>query len=202
MILKLLKKSDKETKIWIYLDDELWGTLPARVLQRFLPLPFEEQVSEEEAEEIKSALIDSAKNRLLDYLAEFERSTRQCRNLLKRHHYHDSIIHPLIAEATSLGYLDDSRFAEILVRSLAERNKSRNYIVGKLFLQGITASIYEPYLEEYICKTDVRTYLAAEISKLKVRYRELPPAKQREKIIASLYRKGFDLDDIISNLRD
>ncbi|HPF08485.1 MAG TPA: RecX family transcriptional regulator, partial [Candidatus Cloacimonadota bacterium] len=36
------------------------------------------------------------------------------------------------------------------------------------------------------------------VDKLRIQYRELPQFKQKEKVFASLYRKGFDLDDIAS----
>ncbi|MDZ4121352.1 MAG: RecX family transcriptional regulator [Candidatus Cloacimonadaceae bacterium] len=202
MILKLQKKSEKDYKIWIYLDSELWGILPARILHSRFQIPCEIEISDDSASEITSLLTESARQRILEYLAKFERSTHQCRDILQRHRYHHRIISSVIDEVTSLGYLDDTRFTEILVRSLADRGKSRRYIINKLYLQSIPSAIYDPFLAEFLNPTDLKENLKSEVSRLKSRYRDLPTHKQREKIVSSLYRKGFELDDILSSLGD
>lgn len=198
MNLRIQKKADRDTRVNISLDNICWGTLPAKVLQSFYPIPFEDEISEIAAEEIKAMILESARTQVLDYLAKFERSEYQTRQYLQKYHYHKSIIQELINDARERSYLDDVRYSELLVRSLCDRQKSKNYIINKLYEQHIPAHIYEAQLAEYLNKDDLKQSVKTEISKLLLRYQKLSPRESKEKIFASLYRKGFDLDLIRS----
>ncbi len=201
MILQIRKTTEKAFLASISLDDTVWGTLPARVLLTLYPVPCRLQIEDEQAEELKASLLSAAQNRLLDYLAKFEHSEFQARIYLQKYRFHSSLIEQAIAEAKERKYLDDDRFAEIYVRSLAERNKSRNYIVGKLHEQRIPPPIYQPYLDEYLVREDQVLYLKEQIDRLRLRYADKSPREQREKIIGSLYRKGYDLEQINEAMR-
>ncbi len=202
MILQIQKTSEKAYLATISLDQIVWGTLPARVLLSLYPVPCTMQIDFAQAEELQANLLQAAQNRLLDYLAKFEHSEYQARLFLQKYRFHRSIIDSVIAEARERKYLDDSRFAEIFVRSLAERNKSRNFIIGKLYEQHIQPEIYQPFLDEYLLRDEQNDYLKREIARLMQRHSDKSPREQREKIIASLYRKGYDLDQIKEALRD
>ena len=207
MLLKIWTDRPQDRKAKISIDNTLWGTLSNGVLLSLYPIPTEREIDSAEWEQLKSVLSDRAKYLLLEYLAKQERSTWQARQYLRRHGFHSQIIGACIQSATASGFLDDSRFAEIMARSLAERHKSRVYAVNKFYEYKIPPETYEPFLEEYFRPQDQKEGLLPQVQKLQLRYQDLAPRVARDKIVASLYRKGYDLELILdclssSNLND
>ena len=158
----------------------------------------DEDVSEDTWGELRAHLLDYSRDRLFDYLAKAEHSELQCRRYLKSRLLHPELAEELIAQAKDRNFLSDSRYSELYIRSLLESGRSRRYIISKLKLQKIPASIYEPLLQEYYVPEDSQALLREEIKVLLVRYRELPGAKTREKVYAALYRRGWSLEEISS----
>jgi SOS response regulatory protein OraA/RecX len=197
MKLKLWKKSEQDRKAFVSLNECLWGVLSDRALHSLLyPVPCTLNIGEPEASELIQTLRNNAWQDITEYLAKAEHSLHQSRQYLERKHYHESITSECLALCLEKGYIDDSRFAEILIRSLIERKKSKRHIQAKLYEQHISPAIYDPLLEDMLDPAETLGNLAEEIEKLLIRYRESPAAKQKEKVFASLYRRGFDLEDI------
>ena len=196
MILKYWTKHEKSRAAYVSLDDELWGVLPLRTLRHLYPLGAQAELDEAGVNELKELLEKRVWQLLTEYLAKAEHSEHQCRSYLKRKDFHHTIIEKAISIALEKRFIDDARFSEILVRSLVERGKSRRYITQKLYEQRIPEALYQPFLEEYLSADTLKENLDAQMAKLLIRYRTEPPAKQKEKIFASLYRKGFELEDI------
>lgn len=194
MKLKYWKKS--EASAYLSLDDEIWGVLSNRTLQRLYPLACELEISGSEAQKLISELEKKAWKQITEYLARAEHSEHQCRLYLGRKDYHQSIIDQCIGLCKEKGYLDDARFAEILVRSLLERGKSVRAITEKLYEQRIPPSLYEPILQELQDPVQSQELLKEQIQKLLFRHRAQEPWKAKEKVFASLFRKGFALDEI------
>lgn len=88
------------------------------------------------------------KNIALFYLEHYDASSEKVRLILKRRLIKNSIEYPfptevniwieeIIQEIKHLGYLDDKRYAENLVRRLSNTGKSPSFIHNKLKLAGI-----------------------------------------------------------------
>jgi len=176
----------------------VWGVLSLRTLHHLFPFAAETEISDEAAQELITKLENAAWHQLTDYLAKAEHSEYQCRSLLKRKAYHPQIVEKCVFLAKEKGYLDDKRFAEILIRSLYERGKSRRAILMKLREQHISPQISESLVESLHDPENSISLLSEQINKLRFRYRDEQPYKQKAKIFASLYRKGFSLDEIAS----
>lgn len=194
--MKLNYRKKNERSAYLSLNDEIWGVLSLRTLQRLSPLSDEAEISETESQKLISELEKKAWRQITEYLARAEHSTQQCRLFLARKDYHQSIIDKCIRLCLEKGYLDDARFAGILIRSLFERGKSKRAITEKLYEQRIPPSLYEPILQELEDPEQSRALLKEQIQKLLFRHRAQEPWKAREKVLASLFRKGFSLDDI------
>lgn len=198
MLLTIQKKSEKERNSRVNLDNICWGILPDRILLPLFPIPFYSEISDDKAEELIALIAAYARDQLFKYLGVAEHNSHQCRDLLSRKKIHPSLIDALIAEFIDKKYIDDARFVNILIESLLERGKSKNYIKGKLRELNMPAELWENALNEAYNPETTLDNLKEMILKLRLSYRDLPPAKQKEKIINSLYRKGFDLDDIFT----
>ncbi|MCB5265920.1 MAG: recombination regulator RecX [Candidatus Cloacimonetes bacterium] len=194
MKLKYWKKSERSA--YLSLNDEIWGVLSLRTLHRLYPLSCEAEISEAEAQDLISELEKKAWWQITEYLARAEHSEHQCRLFLGRKDYHKSIIDKCITLCKEKTYLDDARFAEILIRSLFERGKSKRAIIEKLYAQRIPPSLYEPILQELEDPEQNRELLREQIQKLLYKHRAQEPWKAKEKVYASLFRKGFSLDEI------
>ena len=193
MKLKYWKKSERSA--YLSLNDEIWGVLSLRTLHRLYPLSCEAEISEAEAQHLILELEKKAWWQITEYLAKAEHSEYQCRLFLGRKDYHKSIIDKCIALCKEKTYLDDARFAEILIRSLFERGKSKRVIIEKLYGQRIPPSLYEPILQELQDPEQNQQLLREQIQKLLYKHRAEEPWKAKEKVYASLFRKGFSLDE-------
>ena len=193
-LLRISSRIEAPRSAFIKLDNICWGTLPVKVLQPFFVSATDTEIDADEEARLLQKLLDYARNLLFDYLARAEHSEAACRNYLKRKRFHAQIIDECIEAAKTLNFLSNTRFAELYIRSLLESGKSRRYIIGKLRIQQIPSSVYNPIFEEYYNPEDSLTMLAEEISRLIVNYGELPLGKKKEKAFASLYRRGWELD--------
>lgn len=178
----------------IKLNNIWWGTLPVKVLHPFFVSEQEQEIDSEAENRLIQKLSDYARDLLFDYLSKAEHSEASCVNYLKRKRFHPTIINAAIEAAKSHNFLSDSRFAELYVRSLLEAGKSRRYIIAKLRLQKIPASLYEPVFEEYYDPEETLERLSDEIVRLCLSYGDIPLSKKKEKAFASLYRRGWELD--------
>ncbi len=196
MHLKLTKTSERDRNTLVILNQIPGGILPDRILLPLFPIPFDAEISQNEAEELKALLASQAKEQLLKYLAEREHSSIQCRDYLKRKRYPKSLIDSLLLEFVDKHFLDDTRYAKTLISSLIERGKSKRAIEVKLKESQLPAALWEAALSEQFDPEQNLENLKEQVLKLRLRYRELATAKQKEKIFASLFRKGYELDDI------
>lgn len=174
----------------------MWGVLPSRTLHHLFPFQTELEISPAQAEELISLLEKRAWWLITEYLADCEHSEFQCRAYLKRNSFHPEITEKCIAVCKEKAYLDDYRFAEIYIRSMLERGKSKLSILQKLAEHRIDKSVVNQILDEQADPDQHLIQLKEQIARLLWRYRTEDPRKAKEKVYASLYRKGFSLDDI------
>jgi SOS response regulatory protein OraA/RecX len=158
----------------------------------------DDDIDSGKADELLHVLDHHAFTILLDYLAKSEHSELQCRNLLKRKEFHSSIINHAIQQCKKLRYLDDGRFAEVMINSFANRKASKRAIVAKLREQHIPSSVWEHLLNELYPQEMATGNITELMAKYCVTHRDLPRAKLREKVFGYLFRKGFELSDIQS----
>jgi SOS response regulatory protein OraA/RecX len=194
MQLKIQKKTEHDKSSQIIIENQCWGVLYNRALLALYPIPFEGEIGQREADELKAMLYKQASDLLLRYVADSEHSSTQCRDYLKRKNFHSGIISKIVTDFLEKKYIDDRRFVNMLIESLLERQKSRMYIVNKLKETRLPGSLWEDVLREKYNPRDSLDSLKEQVLRLRLRYSDLPQDKQKEKIFASLFRKGFELD--------
>lgn len=108
----------------------------------------------------------------------------------------------IITKLTSLGLLDDVRYAESLVRNEIEfAKKSRWWTKQKLLSKGISPDIIEQvteHTEELLPETKQIDY---HISKHLRRYGHPISYTDKQKLVAKLARKGFGPSTIVQRLK-
>ncbi|MCK9610914.1 MAG: RecX family transcriptional regulator [Candidatus Cloacimonas sp.] len=196
MFLKITKKAEKDKNSLIIMDNEIRGILPDRILLTYFPLPFAGEIDGEQGKELLSLIEKNARQQLGKYVSAQEHSSVQCRQFLARKKYSAELIDTLLKEFQTKKYIDDQRFVQILIASLVERKKSKRAIILKLKETHLPTELWEGKLKEIYNSEEEKENLKEQFDKLLFRYRNLPLNKQKEKVFASLYRKGFNLDDI------
>ena len=178
------------------MDNEIRGILPDRILLTYFPLPFAGEIDGEQGKELLSLIEKNARQQLGKYVSAQEHSSVQCRQFLARKKYSAELIDTLLKEFQTKKYIDDQRYVQILIASLVERKKSKRAIILKLKETHLPTELWEGKLKEIYNSEEEKENLKEQLDKLLFRYRNLPLNKQKEKVFASLYRKGFKLDDI------
>lgn len=203
MKLTIQKKPDQDRNCLIKLDDSVWGTLSERVLRTLFHYQtgvFE--ISDAEADAIRSELLNTARKKLLDWLARQERCSQESNTFLKKQQFHSSIVSTCLDEAKNRHYIDDARYCRILIESLVERKKSPLQIKSKLIEKRLPASLWEPLLTELYDNREQTANLKEQAEKAFKRYRNLEQRIAYQKCLTALYRLGFDIDDARGVLAD
>lgn len=147
------------------------------------------------------------KNIGLYYLKRFESSVENLRSVLYRRIDMYARENPewnkqeaygwaenVLAEFESLHYLDDSRYAEVKIRSYLNSGKPARYIENKLKQKGVSANIVSEILSEQEYNPFEMALKLAKRKKIGP-YRAAESRREfRQKDMATLVRAGFDYD--------
>jgi regulatory protein len=123
----------------------------------------------------------------------------ELRKVLTEKQFNKESIEQVISELTRLGYLNDKDWIEAYINSLITRNFGPRQIYLKLKAKGIPEDESESFLEKIACTNSQSAHIQT-LLKTRYRHRDLSNFKERQKVIASLVRKGFELSEIYSYL--
>jgi regulatory protein len=183
----------------IFLDNELWKQAHKSIIGLRPSLPHEVSLADLEeaftALERKGALCHAMKK-----LAMKSYSTFEMRRILEEKLVSSEMVEQVIEDCIQRGYLNDGLWLESFVSNQTARRKGPGAIRQKLRLKGVPLDQIEGILSSMQTKEGQQeqiTYL------LKTRYksRRLKEKKERDKVIASLMRRGFDLNEIFITLK-
>ena len=195
--MKIQLKNRSKNIFIVYIDNEIRGTLPGRVLRFFSLLPeMENDLPAERKEELLAEIDKFNWNKLLNFLSYRERSEWECRCFLKDNFLPLPLIEKLVDKAVSSNLIDDVRFAEIYVQDLLAKKKSKNQIKAKLIEKHLSESLIAEVLERYCTEQQKEEILLVNFDKAAGRFSSLPAEIRKEKILNYLVRKGFSYGEI------
>ena len=151
-----------------------------------------------EGEEI---LPKRAKLRSMNLLKAKAYTERQLREKLQRGEYPEEIIEEAIAYVKSFGYIDDRQYAQdFIAYHMAERSGRR--MEQELMAKGIRRDMIREAMENLAQEGETPDDLSvAKKILMKKNYDpETATIKEKQKLSAFLYRKGFQMDTIRSAL--
>ena len=150
-------------------------------------------------EEQWQELVDSinyrkAVNKCYDLLSRRDHSVKELRQKLLRTVDPDNA-DKAIEKMLDLGYLDDEKYARTLFRHLYDNKKmSLNFIKREMYMKGIDSFI----IEDVLCENEVDN-VANIVELINSKYAgKLQGENGKQKVMASLARKGFSYSDIKS----
>ena len=106
----------------------------------------------------------------------------------------------VILECVERGYLNDRLWAESFARVQRGRKYGQSIIAQKLKMKGIEDSLISEVLEKYQDEAgDVENL--KKLLQSRYRSRNLEEPREKQKVIASLLRRGFDYASILKSLQ-
>jgi regulatory protein len=192
--LKIVSRPNYKQQFIISEEDKVWGILSKRVLFSFIGTETEPDVSEEVFLEIQSEIRKYAWHKLLDYLAARERTIRECSVYLRKLQLNAQIATELIKNAENKGYIDNKRYAELLVHSMAEKGNSRIEIKMKLKQAGIDSNVAAEALKDNFPVEIEKQILINTAKKALSRFSKYTPREQYHKCMEYMVRRGFSYE--------
>lgn len=155
-------------------------------------------LSVETYEEIKKeCLLPSAKRKAMDLLLKMDQSEKELRRKLSLKHYPSEVVDEAISYVKKFNYINDERYAKNYV-SYRSSGKSKKQVKMELQRKGIEKEKAEELILENIDEEEAIDKL---IKKKLGSKTEFDQAEMR-KLMAYLYRRGFETELIQSKLRE
>lgn len=153
------------------------------------------EIDEEEWEELVDKInYKKAVNKGYDLLSRRDHSVKELKTKLLRT-VDEKNAERAIERMLKLGYLDDEKYAEKLLDYLINSKKmSKGFIKKEMFKRGVPSEIISKVLEE----TEIDNVSSCKELILTKYKTKLSAENGKEKVIASLMRKGFSYSDIKS----
>ncbi len=191
----------KKGKYRVYLNDEAAFVLFYSDLQKF-SIKAGMVLSEELYQEIAEKLLNKrCRSYAMNLLIKKDRSERELRTRLFEAEYPEKVVEDAIEYLKGFSYIDDERYSENYIRANCSRAGLKE-IKNKLRMKGIKDedinSAIEKSYEDGILSQDENHELILRLLKKKLAGRNTVDIKERQKIVASVYRKGFELGEINS----
>ncbi len=157
-----------------------------------------QELSESNYREIMDVVLPKrCKLRAMNLLQKKDYTEKQLHDKLSEGLYPREIIDDAIHYVKAYHYLDDERYARDYI-TYHMSIRSRNRIIQDLSGKGISKDIFMPIVEELYVEEDSDVELD-QIKKLLLKKHydpELTEYKEKQKIMAFLMRKGFQMSDI------
>ena len=196
MIVTGIEEAGKK-KVRIFIDDEFAFVLYKGELRRYRISEGSEIGEGEYSEIMQEVLPRRAKLRSMNLLKARPYTEKQLRDKLRQGEYADSLIEEAIEYVKSYGYIDDRRYAEDYISYYAQY-RSRRRIEQELLYKGIERDITQEIFEQREEEGEGPDELA--MAKKLLRKKNYDPhtaqIREKQKLSAFLYRKGFTSDTI------
>lgn len=194
MIIKEIIEVSK-SKVKIILDDEFAFVLYKGELRSYKLKAGEELSKETYDEIINQVLTKRAKLRAMHLLEKRDYSEYKLREKLNEGGYPKQVIDTALEYVCSYGYVDDTRYAVSYI-NYASSSKSKKQIEQELLKKGISKTDIEKAYEEASVDLEPEEELIKTLLHKK-HYDDMEQTyENKQKMIAFLYRKGFNLDKI------
>lgn len=141
-----------------------------------------------------------AKLKALRLLERMDRTEAQLRQKLLDAEFEPEIVEQAMAYVKSFGYLDDERYVRNYIE-YRQAQKSRRQLEQELqYRKGVSPELIRKVYEG-LDPVDEKELIRRQLEKKHYNAREADE-KQRQKVMASLVRKGFRMGDILAVLRE
>lgn len=186
-------------KYEIYLNDEFAFLLYKSELKKYNINIGDEISTQLYNDVLNDTLLKRSKKRAMNILLKGDVPERKLREKLSENLYPEKCIEDTISYVKKYNYVDDSRFARTYI-GLNANSKSRQVIKNKLVEKGIDKDTIEEQLRIYYDEDELNFGTEEELLKKlflkKIKGRDISDYNEKQKVYASLFRKGFTIGQI------
>jgi len=195
--MKIRIKNKSKSIYIVFINDDIWGILPKKILHFFHILPEKElNLTNEEIKELKVEIEKFAWNKFCNYLSYRERSFGESKTYLSNLPLNQNIVKKLLDKAISYNYINEKRFAELYVDSLIQKGKNVREAKAKLIAKHINSDIINETISSYYSPNIQKEILKKNINKVFTRYSNFPQEIRKQKCLNNLTQKGFSYWEI------
>jgi regulatory protein len=196
-MIKIDYKIENRSCIAILIDGEFWRKGDITILGKKPDLPGQCNSIEELESLYKVLEYQGAKRYAYKRLALKSMPSYELANLLAKKHISESVCNTLIEELTRQGYLNDKDWAEAYVKYQSHKKYGPKAILHKLRAKGYKNS---DHVIASVSAPDVQSDSILKIISTRYRSRDFSDPYEKNKVIAALVRKGYDLDIILKTI--
>lgn len=127
-------------------------------------------------------------------------SSHEMKKLLIKQFVSQELIDHILLECENAGFINDESYLESFIRSGQIKKWGPEHITQKLMLKGFDRETIKLKLQVHDLPNERVTRIQA-LLQTRYKTRDLTVFKERQKVIASLIRKGFSFEDIHCTLK-
>ena len=184
-------------RYWICVDGEEWREVHRSVFGRRSPFPREADASFDLEKEFATAEYRCAREYVLRRLSERSYLEADLRKMLKERLLGAEVIDTVIDDMFEYGYLDDAAWAAGYVRQRLLAKDGPRKILQALRMKGVDEGLIDAAMEVDVDQESAILRLI----ETRYRSRDLSDYNERQKVTASLLRKGYDLQPILIGIK-
>ena len=140
-----------------------------------------------------------ARKKALDLLTDRDRSVHELTEKLQKAGFEEEEVRDAIAYVESFGYLDDKKYALHYI-NFYRQSRSDKRLEFDLIKKGIDKSVISQAFEE--AGEQDQKPLFRELLRKKMAHMKGDPEENRQKLAASMLRKGFRMGEILTVLNE
>lgn len=195
MHIEIVKKEERKNTLSILIDEEPWGDIHTSIFGMRPKFPLEADTLSEWEQQFYQLEHEQAKRYVLKRLSERAFHSAELVKALKERHVSEQTADQIIQKCFQLGFLNDEEWVDRFIQGQLRRRYSLKAIAQKLHARGISSEIAKKATHEH---KNPATETASIVHLLNTRYqsRNLQERREKEKVIASLMRKGFSFASI------
>lgn len=196
VITKITQQKNNVERYNIYLNDKYAFPVDEAILVKYALTKGSALTPDEIAEINYEDEIRKAYNKALHYLSFQMRSEHEIQEKLRTLSFGDAVILEAIQKLKAYGFINDETFATALLNTKKQTmKKGPKAIAQDMHKKGITKQTQEEVLQQYT--TDEQLELAEQLAEKVARSeKQKTPAQIKQKIQATLSRKGYTFDVI------
>ena len=200
-----LGRAKKKTAYRIYVDYEYVFLLYRQDIKEY-QIEINKAITSELYDRIiEETVYRRAKQKAMAILIHMDKTEKELYTKLKEAYYTDIVIEKTIEYLKGYNYIDDERYASNYIR-IRKNTMSKYSLRTKLIQKGINKDLLEEIIAiEYDVDTnDTDPEILAINKAILKKHKDIVILSfdEKQKLMASLYRKGFDLDKIHSCLKN
>lgn len=156
------------------------------------------ELSDKNYEKIeREVLLPSAKKKTLDLLLKMDQSEKELRRKLALKYYPETVIDEAVSYVKKYNYINDERYAKNYV-SYRSGGKSKKQVKMELQLKGID----KEKVEELVSESFDEEEALVKLIKKKIGFKTALDRTEMRKLMAYLYRRGFEGELIRTKIKE